>query len=285
MVFQKLRRRLADSAHQLKETQDNLGPAVVEPGSRVAIIIGGSAGIGRASAIRFAHEGYRVLIASRDQKKCDRVCQMIRDAGGDAIAVAGDVANRDDCQRWADEAFKAWGRIDVLVANAGARVNGSIVNATETDWQTIVGVNLKGVADSCASVLPAMAKQKSGSIVVVSSVHALAGRAEMPLYDATKAAVLSLVRSLAVAHGKEGVRVNAVCPGYTITDFHEQNAAKGGISPKKLRENAKGYGLLGRAAEPDEIASAIYFLSCDDSSNITGQSLMVDGGVSVKGAS
>jgi meso-butanediol dehydrogenase/(S,S)-butanediol dehydrogenase/diacetyl reductase len=103
----------------------------------------------------------------------------------------------------------------------------------------------------------------------------------MPLYDATKAAVLSLTRSLAIAHGREGVRVNAVCPGYTITEFHETRAAAGGVSPEQLRRDAANYGLLGRAAEPDEIAAPIFFLASPAASNITGQSLFVDGGLSI----
>ena len=103
----------------------------------------------------------------------------------------------------------------------------------------------------------------------------------MPLYDATKAGVCSLARSLAVAHGKDGVRANAVLPGYTMTDFHERGAAKRGVTPEALRERNKGYALLGAAAEPSQIASAVYFLASDDASNVTGQSLMVDGGLSV----
>jgi len=103
----------------------------------------------------------------------------------------------------------------------------------------------------------------------------------MPLYDATKAGVVSLAQSLAVAHGSDGIRVNAVCPGYTVTDFHERNAAKRGISAAELRERNEGYGLLGRPAEPAQLASAVYFLASEDASNITGQALMVDGGLSV----
>lgn len=103
----------------------------------------------------------------------------------------------------------------------------------------------------------------------------------MPLYDATKAGVVSLAQSLAVAHGPDGVRVNAVCPGYTMTDYHERNAATRGVSPSELRERNEGYGLLGRPAEPAQLASAVYFLASADASNITGQALMVDGGLSV----
>ncbi|HEX9781456.1 MAG TPA: SDR family oxidoreductase [Opitutaceae bacterium] len=138
-----------------------------------------------------------------------------------------------------------------------------------------------GSFDPAGALDPLTLAQKSGSIVIVSSTHALAGRATMPLYDATKAAVLSLTRSLAIAHGKDGIRANAVCPGYTITEFHEARAAARGETPAQLRAAASGYGLLGRAAEPAEFASAIHFLASEEASNITGQALMVDGGISI----
>ena len=251
------------------------------PAVKVAIITGGGSGIGKACALRFARESYRVLIGSRGEENGEATCLSIREAGGEAIFRKGDVTKKADCERWAQAALKEWGRIDVLVANAGYRVYGPLETATENDWAKIVAVNLRGVADSCASVLPAMIGQKSGSIVIVSTTHAVGGRAEMPLYDATKAAVLSLTRSLAVAHGKDGIRVNAVCPGYTMTEYHEARAAKEGISPEQLRVDAKDYGLLGGPAEPREIASAIYFLASEEASNVTGHTLMADGGLSI----
>ncbi len=251
------------------------------PRERVALVTGGGSGIGRAAAERLAREGCRVLIGSLGPEKGEAVCRGIREAGGEARFLAGDVSRGETCREWAAAALREWGRIDVLVANAGARVYGGIEAATDADWEKIVGVNLRGAAESCAAVLPAMKEQRAGAIVIVSSTHALAGRADMPLYDATKAALLSLARSLAVAHGKDGIRVNAVCPGYTITEFHEKAAAERGLTPGRLRAQAAGYGLLGRAAEPAEIAAAICFLAGPDASNITGQALMVDGGVSI----
>ena len=123
----------------------------------------------------------------------------------------------------------------------------------------MIAVNLKGVAHSCKSVLPAMREQQHGAIVIVSSVNALVGSAGMAMYDASKAAVLALMRNLAVENGKYGIRVNAVCPGATITDYHLQRAASKGISAQQLRENTQGYALLGRAAEPEEIAGCHIF--------------------------
>ncbi len=248
----------------------------------VALITGGGAGIGKACVLRFVKEGFRVVISDMSAEDGQTTCERIRADGGEVVFVHGNVANGADCQASAQAALGAWGRIDVLVANAGARVFGSILDATEEDWEKIIGVNLKGVAYSCKAVLPTMIQQKSGAIVIISSANALVGRADMPLYDATKAAVLSLTRSLAVAHGKDGVRVNAICPGFTVTDFHVRRAAERGVSEQELRARAEGYALLGKPADPHQIAAAVYFMASEDASNITGQYLMVDGGMSVR---
>jgi len=249
--------------------------------TRVAVITGGGAGIGRACALRFASEGWGVAIGDVSDEDGLATETLLKDREGEVLFRHCDVAVEADCQALTGAALDRWGRIDALVANAGARVYGSILDATDEDWQTILGVNLKGASDSCKAVLPAMIQQRSGALVIISSANALVGRADMPLYDATKAGVLSLTRSLAVAHGKDGIRVNAVCPGWTITDFHERAAAGRGVSPQELRDQSAGYGLLGRPAEPNEIASAVCFLAGDEAAMVTGQTLTVDAGMSV----
>jgi len=248
---------------------------------QVCVVTGGGAGIGKACALKFSREGRRVLIGDMARSDGQQVCDTITEEGGEAHFFEGDVSDPSVSQAWAQEALARWGRLDVLVANAGARVYGSILDAPESDWEKIIGVNLKGVAYSCKAVLPSMIAQGSGAMILISSANALVGRADMPLYDATKAAVLSLVRSLAVAHGQDGIRVNAVCPGFTVTDFHERRAGAEGVSPEQLRTNSQGYGLLGRPAEPQDIASAVHFLAGADAALITGQTLMVDAGFSV----
>ena len=248
---------------------------------KVALVTGGGAGIGKACVLRFVKEGIRVVFGDMSAEDGEKTHAMARDAGGDVLFCEGNVANESDCQAWAQAALDTWGYIDILVANAGARVSGSILDVTEDDWDTIINVNLKGVVYSCKAILPGMIKRKSGSIVIISSANASVGRGGMPLYDATKAGVSSLARSLAVAHGKEGIRVNAICPGATTTDYHERIAQKRGVSPEKLRESRQGYALLGQAGEPYQIAAAVNFLASDEASNITGQALMVDGGLSV----
>jgi meso-butanediol dehydrogenase/(S,S)-butanediol dehydrogenase/diacetyl reductase len=224
-----------------------------------------------------------VTIADISEEDGRQTLEQIRSAGGEAIFAHRDVSREGDCQAWAQTTLESWGRIDALVANAGVQISGDLFEATEADWDRIIGVNLKGVTNSCKAVLPAMIKQQSGAIVMISSINALigVGGAKMLLYDASKAGVLALTRSLAIAHGKDNIRVNAICPGVTVTEFHEQRAAARGQTPEELRATLKGHALLGKPAEPYQIASAVYFMAGDDASHITGQSLVVDGGLTI----
>lgn len=247
----------------------------------VAVITGAGAGIGRACAARFAREGARVVVVDWTDADGRETVEILKSNGAEAVFVHADVAAEDQCRHFAETAYDAFGRIDVLVANAGMRVFGTILESTESDWDKILGVNLKGVSFSCKAVLPRMIEQKSGAIVLIGSTTALTGRTNMPLYDATKFGVLSLTRSLAATYGKDGIRVNAVCPSFTLTDFHFRKAADQGISAEELRDRNKGYGLLGRPGEPEDIAAAIYFMASKDASFITGQYLIVDGGYSI----
>ncbi|HZQ07343.1 MAG TPA: SDR family oxidoreductase [Anaerolineae bacterium] len=249
----------------------------------VVVVTGGGAGIGKACALRFAHAGWRVVVNDISTQDGERTRAVIEERGGQALFCRGDGAKQADCEAFARAALDAWGRIDALVANAGVQLAGSLLDASESDWDKILGVNLKGVGYSCKAVLPAMIQQRSGAIVIISSLNAAVGVAHMPIYDASKAGVLGLMRSLAVAYGQDGIRVNAIGPGATITDFHVKRAAERGMSADELRAKTKGYGLLGRAAEPQEIAAAVYFLASAEASNITGQFLLVDGGASLTG--
>jgi len=250
---------------------------------KVAIVTGAAAGIGKACALRLARDGARVVLSDIDPDRLGDVAKLVMEQGGECLCIAADVADAEACDETARQAQAAWGRIDMLVANAGVQIGGGLLEASEQDWDRLLGVNLKGVAYSCKSVIPAMLKQGAGSIVIVSSVNALVGSAGMAIYDMTKAAVLGLTRNLATEFGPRGIRVNAVCPGNTLTDFHIDKMAKKGVSAAQVREMTRGYGLLGRIAEPEEIASAVCFLAGEQASFITGHTLVVDGGFSVTG--
>ena len=248
---------------------------------QVAVITGAGAGIGRACAGNLAEKGYRVVITDIDPGRVAGTTAEITGAGSAAIGITGDISLAETALEIRQKTLDAWGRIDVLVANAGIQTGGSLLGTGEQDWDMILAVNLKGVAHCCKAVLPAMREQQCGAIVIVSSVNAVVGSAGMAMYDASKAAVLALMRNLAVENGEYGIRVNAVAPGATLTDYHLQRAAASGMTGQQLRETTRGYGLLGRAAEPDEIARAICFLASDEASFITGQTLFADGGFSV----
>lgn len=211
------------------------------------------------------------------------MADQVTAANGEVLSIPADVSQASACEQVAQQALSTWGRIDMLVANAGVQIGGSLLEADEDDWERILAVNLKGVAYCCKAVIPTMLQQGSGSIVVVSSVNALVGSPGMAIYDMSKAGVLALMRSLATEYGLRGIRVNAVCPGNTLTDFHIEKMARKGVSIEQIRAMTSGYGVLGRIAEPDEIANAIHFLASQQASFITGHALVVDGGFSVTG--
>jgi 2-hydroxycyclohexanecarboxyl-CoA dehydrogenase len=250
----------------------------MENNQKVAIITGGAAGIGKACALRFVEEGMRVVIGDISEDIGVQTRDLIQDQGGEALFVPGSIAYKDVCRELADTAMNNWGRIDILVANAAARNFTRFVETSDEEWDSLLAVNLKGTAQSCQAVLPTMVEQKSGIIVLMSSVHYLEGRTEMPIYDATKAGIVSMTRSLAIEYGPNNIRVNAVCPGLTITDFHINKAKQEGRELSELQEME--FGALKRTAKPSEIAGAVYFLTSDDSSSVTGHALMVDGGFS-----
>ncbi|HEX7785919.1 MAG TPA: SDR family oxidoreductase, partial [Methylomirabilota bacterium] len=181
-----------------------------------------------------------------------------------------------------EEARAGLGDLHTLVNVAGVRVYAPLAEASAADWEHIIGVNVLGTAHCCKAALPALRASGRGTIVNVSSVYGLMGRSGMGQYDTTKAAVLGFTRALAVEEAPHRVRVNAVCPGGTITPYHIRRAAARGVSEAELRGQRTGDNLLGRWAEPREVAHPILFLACDDSSFITGATLMVDAGRSIR---
>jgi NAD(P)-dependent dehydrogenase (short-subunit alcohol dehydrogenase family) len=207
----------------------------------------------------------------------ERAGSALAGQGAEALVMRGDAARMPDCEAVVTRAVERWGRLDVLVANAGVRAFGSLLEAAEEDWERILAVNLRGVANACVAAARAMREGgRGGAMVLVSSANALVGRATMPVYDAAKAGVLSLTRSLAVDLAGDRIRVNSICPGFTVTDFHLRRAAAQGRTAEDLR--AAQPGLLKRPAEPEEMAAAIAFLASDDASYITATNLMVDAG-------
>ena len=247
----------------------------------VAIVTGAGAGIGRACALRFAKEGARVVVVDLSEADGRATVDLLASKGAKAIFCHANVSVEEECIGFARSALEAFGRIDILVGNAGIRIPGTLLQMTDKDWDQILGVNLKGVAFSCKAVLPKMIEQKSGAIVLIGSTAALTATSKSPLYDATKYGVIALTRNLAAEYGKDGVRVNAICPALTLTEYHVKRAQAQGTSFEQLKERNRGYGLLGRTIEPEEVAAAVYFMASKEATMITGQYLLVDGGFSV----
>jgi len=249
----------------------------------VAVVTGGACGIGRACVERFARDGSAVLFTDRSQSDGIDTLQALSGRGFDIEFLQGDVSDPGHCEAAIESAVRCFHRVDMLVANAGVQTAGRLLDATAAEWQQVIAVNLMGVVHICKAAIPVMLAQGSGSIVAVSSLNALRGFAGMAAYDASKAAVLAVVRDIAVEYAGV-IRANAVCPGATLTDYHARRAASRGVGMEELRRNTRGYGLVGRAAEPAEIAAVIAFLAGPEASFITAQTIVADGGYSAVGA-
>ncbi len=250
---------------------------------RKALITGAGSGIGAATALRFAREGAAVMLVDANEAALKATQASIQAACPEAklqVRVA-DVSHAAPAQEAVRLAVDKFGGLDILVNNAAMRNDTPADRVTPDEWQAVVSVNLVGATHYCQAALPALRASGRGAIVMVSSCYAVTGRKGMALYDATKAAQLSLTRTLAFEEAPHGVRVNAVCPGSTLTEFHVDRAGRAGKSVQQLRGERRTTSLLGRWADPEEIAHPILWLVSDEASFITGTTLMVDGGLHI----
>jgi 2-hydroxycyclohexanecarboxyl-CoA dehydrogenase len=251
--------------------------------NKVALITGGGGGIGAACARIFCGEGAAVMLVDANADALARTVASLRDDVPDARIeyLVADVADAKAAESAVQQALVTFGRLDVLVNNAAMRNYSALADAQPEEWQAVVGVNLIGNANYCRAALPALRSSGRGSIVNVSSCYAVTGRKGMGLYDATKAGLLAMTRTLAFEEASHGVRVNAVCPGSTLTDFHVDKAKTRGKSVDTLKTERNDTSLIGRWASPEEIAWPILWLASNEASFITGTTLMVDGGLHV----
>jgi meso-butanediol dehydrogenase/(S,S)-butanediol dehydrogenase/diacetyl reductase len=251
---------------------------------KAALITGGGAGIGAAAARLFCEEGAAVMLVDADANALARTAAAIgQSLSGARIATfVADVAAEGPAAEAVARAVAAFGRLDVLVNNASLRNYAAIADASHAEWLAVVAVNLAGAAGYCRAALPQLRRAGRASIVNVSSCYAVTGRKGMGLYDATKAGLLALTRTLACEEAAHGVRANAVCPGSTLTQFHVARAEAAGKSLEQLKAERQDTSLLGRWADPREIAWPILWLASDEASFITGATLMVDAGLSIK---
>jgi NAD(P)-dependent dehydrogenase (short-subunit alcohol dehydrogenase family) len=242
---------------------------------KVALVTGGSSGIGRATALALAREGARIAIGNRRIPEGEETARMIREAGGEALLVRTDVTRATEVEALAAKTVETYGRLDCAFNNAGTTGEmARTADCTEENWDRTVTLNLKGVWLSMKYEIPAMLKNGGGSIVNNASVAGLVGMRGGPAYSASKGGVIQLTRTAALEYAKMGIRVNAVCPGYVLTPMVE-----GPIRAKpELEEQIKKYQPLGRLGTPEEIAEAVVWLCSDAASFVTGHPLVIDGG-------
>jgi meso-butanediol dehydrogenase/(S,S)-butanediol dehydrogenase/diacetyl reductase len=250
---------------------------------KVAIITGGGGGIGAATARLFCAEGARVVLADTNMTALDDTTSDIRrDVKSACIeALLCDVSVRPQVEELVYRAVKAFAAVDVVVNNAAIRTVGPLEQVDSEAWVKLTAVNVAGAANLCQAAAVELRKSGRGCVVNVSSCYALRGRAAFGVYDATKAALVSFTRTLAHEEARYGIRVNAVCPGGTLTPFTIRRNTARGIDEVQLRNSPKPDTLLNRWAEAKEVAYPILWLASDEASFVTGATLAVDGGCSI----
>ncbi len=242
---------------------------------KVAVVTGGSRGIGRAIALRLAAGGARVVVNYRgNEAAANEVVAQIKAQGGEAIAVQADVSRVEEAEALIEAARKAFGRVDILVNNAGTTRDTLIMRMSEEDWDVVLDTNLKGAFNCIKAAARPMMRQRYGRIVNITSVSGLAGNPGQANYASAKAGLIGLTKTVAKELGSRNITCNAVAPGYVPTDLTAS-------LPPELVQQAVERSPLGRAGTPEDIAAAVAFLVSDEAGFITGQVLAVDGGLAL----
>jgi 3-oxoacyl-[acyl-carrier protein] reductase len=240
--------------------------------NKVALITGGGRGIGKATAVLFGAEGAKLVIADFDGRAGEETVAELKNSGVKAIFVKVDVTNRQEVEELFKQAVDAFGRLDILINNAGITADSFLVKTTEADWDRVVAVNLKGVFNCGQAAAKIMIEQGSGCILNIASVVGIYGNIGQTNYAATKAGVIGMTKSWGKELGPKGIRANAVAPGFIQTDM----TAK---VPEKVLNMVQEKTPLKRLGQPDDIAKAFLFLASDSASYINAAVLSVDGGL------
>jgi len=244
---------------------------------KVALITGSSRGIGRAIAMRMAEHGARVVISSRKLEACESVASAIRAQGGQAMVQTCDIADEAALKPLADAVSKAWGRIDILVCNAAVNPHfGPSADVSDAAFERTLNVNLRNNFRLCNHTLPHMASAGGGSVILISSIAALYGQDKLGVYALSKAAEQQLARNIAVEWGSRNIRANCIAPGLIRTDF-AQALWNDPDTYRRVVEQTP----LGRIGDPDDIAGAAVFLASKAGQFMSGQTLIIDGGISI----
>jgi NAD(P)-dependent dehydrogenase (short-subunit alcohol dehydrogenase family) len=246
---------------------------------KIAVITGSSRGIGRAIAEAMAECGARVVVSSRKQAACETVAAAIRDAGGQAAAIACEVNDQVQRQALVDKTRQVFGSIDILVNNVGANPTlGPLQDMTDEAFDRVIASNVKSALWLSNLVLPDMAARKDGAVIFIASIAGLRGSAGIGAYGAAKAALMQLGRSLAREWGKHNIRVNSIAPGLIKTDFARALWEDETLAARRIAATP-----LGRLGVPQDVAGAAVFLASAAGSFITGQTIVIDGGVTIAG--
>ena len=246
---------------------------------KVAAVTGGAGGIGGATVDLLCQEGAQVVFADIETQLGQDMQARLESQGAQAEFIEAHVEDEAQAKAMVDLAVSKFGRLDVLVNNAGIRNYKKVTEADGASWDRILGVNLKGYAFCAKHAIPAMVKNGGGNIVNIASIRSIVSGSSTPQYDTTKAAILGLTRAMARDHASQGLRVNAVGPGPIYTRFHQNRAGNLGLSEDQYIARFGADTLLKRPGTPMEIAKAVAFLASDDASFITGTCLYVDGGL------
>ncbi len=247
---------------------------------KVVLITGAGVGIGRAAAVRFGKEGAKVAVNSLTPANGMETLKLIGEAGAEGIYLQGDVSRAADARRMVEETVKAFGRLNILVNNAGIIIPGRVDNMAEEDWDRTMAVNLKGVFLVSKYAVPEMHKNGGGVIVHNASILALKGVKERGAYSASKGGVVSLTKAMAADYLSENIRVNCVCPGTTYTPSLERRI-QAFPDPEKARADFIARQPMGRLGKDEEIAAAILFAASDEAAFMTGAIIAIDGGMSI----
>lgn len=242
---------------------------------KVALVTGGTAGIGRETAVAMSKAGAKVVVTGRRESEGAKTLQLIEEVGGQSLFVQTDVRNEADIAAAVEQTLSNYGKLDIAFNNAGVEKTGPILEANREDYDHIFGINVWGVIASMKHEIPAMLNNGGGSIVNVSSGVGQVGVANLSVYTASKHAVEGLTKAAALEYAKENIRVNLVAPGLIATDMADRFVGKAGTESRQQFEEMHP---LGRCGQPMEVAEAVLFLASDGSSFITGHSLNVDGG-------
>ncbi|MCI4371689.1 MAG: SDR family oxidoreductase [Thermoplasmata archaeon] len=251
----------------------------MEIGGRVAIITGAASGIGRATALRLAKDGAKIVVADIDKEWAAETVRLVEKAGGEAMFVPTDVTKESDAVRCVEQAVKRFGRVDILVNNAGIALVAKITETTEAQWDKILDTNLKGAFLMSKHVIPQFLSQGRGAIVNTASDAGVVGFANLGAYCASKGGIIQLTRALALEYGGNNIRVNAVAPTSTLHTRMLDGLFKSVKDPEALHKALAKSHPLNRLGTAEEVAELMYFLASDRASYITGGVFPVDGGI------